>query len=259
MEILFCAFHYLFLGSYFSSLDDGMNILTFFSHYLWENPATGLSEFFSIVLRLTGLIMPLGTHNRVCVHIHTLTHQYSERDMSNLCAGGGNEERIGPPTHLVTQGFIYMGNLSPQIPNWRFSPDQIHNLTDDRKVFLKLRKIPKSLMEDKSGNPKHANCLWVLVSLSPQVWPVCSRNDCQYSMLTELQLASSLFLMESRCWVLQMLGVSGCDFDHLINIVLFSAGLFCWEPVYKHRNSKEIKKMSQLEAWRYSVVSFGGG
>lgn len=182
-----------------------------------------------------------------------LTHQYSERDMSNLCAGGGNEEQVCPPTHLVTQGFIYMWNLSPQILDWRFSPDQLHNLTDDSKVFLKLRKIPKSLMEDKSGNPKHANCLWVLVSLSPRVWPVCSRNDCQYNMLTELQLASSLFLMESRCWVF-------LDVILTTWLALYSsAGLFCREPVYNHRNSKEIKKMSQLEAWRCLVVSFGGG
>lgn len=41
-----------------------------------------------------------------------------------------------------------------------------------------------------------------------------------------------------------MLGVSGCDFDHLISAVLLSAGLFCREPAYTHRNSKEIKGMS---------------
>jgi hypothetical protein len=34
-----------------------------------------------------------------------------------------------------------------------------------------------------------------------------------------------------------MLGVSGCDFDHLISVVLLSAGVFCRGPAYT-RNKK---------------------
>lgn len=44
-----------------------------------------------------------------------------------------------------------------------------------------------------------------------------------------------------------MLGVSGCDFDHLISVVLLSAGLFCRGPAYTQKKTK--KELSQLEAW----------